>query len=196
MFSNTEIVEIIGVLATLVGAIAVVLELKTYPVIRFLSLLVICGSIVALVWISSHGLFFASTSLIIKDARVKAIQEEAREEARREIEAKNEADRKEEEERVRQTEKQKTLEAEALRRAQKSILGTWKSSYGSAFTFNADGTVSSLGLNIYTYKFTDSSHVAITGFRGHGITNDFEVQLAGPDQYIRWHAVVMRRVSH
>jgi hypothetical protein len=83
------------------------------------------------------------------------------------------------------------LEKNALQDAKKAILGTWTCSTGGKMTFNPDDTVSiPLLSKIYTYKFVDSTHLTITGLYGLAFSSDYDANLTGPDQYLRWHGVV------
>jgi hypothetical protein len=184
MFVDTQVIEFIGVLAGVIAAIVAVLNLENHAFIKFISMMVLCAATVALLWLASHSILLHGTVTDPGSILLQARRDAARDEAKREMQAQADAEQE-----------RKDLEKAALAEAQKAILGTWKSNFGGSMTFNSDGTISTFIPNIYTYKLIDSTHLTVTGLYGFGVENDYEVQLSGSDQYLKWYGFTWHRAA-
>ncbi len=184
MFVDTQVIEFIGVLAGVIAAIVAVLNLENHAFIKFISMTILCTATLALVWLVSRSILLHEAITDPSQILLQARRDAARDEARREMQAQADAEQR-----------RKDTEAAALAEARKAILGAWKSTFGTDMTFNSDGTISTFIPNIYTYKFIDSTHLTITGLYGLGFDTDYEAQLTGSDQYIKWHSIVWRRAA-
>jgi hypothetical protein len=191
-----DVVALVGLLCTVVGLIVAILKLTEYPRFRFVLLTVFIGITTAFVWTVTHGSYSTTPAIVIQQERVKALQQAARDEARREIEVQHENEEKEEEARIYEAARVEALKNARLQEAQRAILGSWDGGWlTSKLTFNSDGTVSTFIPHSCTYHFLDANHVSITSLWGYGIPVTYEVQATGPDQYVRWHGVTWRRSS-
>jgi hypothetical protein len=184
MFVDTQVIEFIGVLAGVIAAIVAVLNLENHAFIKFISMMILCTATLALVWLVSRSILLHGAITDPGQILLQARRDAARDEAKREMQAQADAEQR-----------RKDAEKAALADAQKAILGTWKSNFDGSMTFNSDGTVSTFIPSIYTYKLIDSTHLTITGLYGFGVENDYEVQLTGSDQYLKWYGFTWHHAS-
>lgn len=100
--------------------------------------------------------------------------------------AKDIADRAADEEERLNVKLQQDLKLDTQQRLEQSILGKFTCSSSAAdLTFKPDGVLTpSFGFG-ETYKITDSTHVEVTSFYGHGVTFTFDMDLSSPVQTIK-----------
>jgi len=183
-------VDVIGFIAALIGFIAalvVVIELKGHAVVRFLSLTALVFCFFGLVWTAGHGLFRANRSETIDQARLNAIEEEARAETRKKLEEQTLA----EEQRAAQAASEQALRELKFKNAQKEILGSWRDATNKiTISFNADGSgefkTDSVPLLMpwmnsthFTYHLVDTTHV-VANYAFYWLTYDLHLDDKDP----------------
>jgi hypothetical protein len=75
MLGDANIIGLIGLLCTIIGVIVTVLNLQKYPKIRFFLLALICGAVMAFLWVATNG--FSRGGPAITVARIIELQKEA-----------------------------------------------------------------------------------------------------------------------